>query len=408
MPYRISLLLLSASALALAAPAPDAPPPTLVGIYQLDTDPALVPPPPGFDYTPTSFAFSPDEQWIAVTLGMRATEAKTAQSKSLQITNTALLLLPLRSSTGDQSIRIDLTPRAAVFWAPDSKSIAARSIFGRDPEPTKIYNLRGELTWTGPPAGPLLGFIAPDRLLARHQKSNGALSGFDTIDVHTSALTPWRGPRNAHFAALDSAHGLVAMFPDTEGSQTLIVDDSTGKIVQTIKNQNQTTGFNGSTCGFEQSGICETVPLTAPQAYFAQNGRTLCEAALVGAFKSHPECWDVATGKSIADFPAVDGGEPGAASAGASRLVVSKLNRLPGGHLGGKGTFSGEGAQTYTGHVVWDFRTGIEVAAWQPPKQVSYLGIGSIGALLVPIAISSQGHYVAEILGGELRLYQLP
>jgi len=168
------------------------------------------------------------------------------------------------------------------------------------------------------------------------------------------------------------------VFPDSEGAKTLIVDYTTGKVVQSVKNQNQTT-VTGPPCYSEGSGICDLNTFVAPQAYFAENGRTLCEAARVGAFKNNPVCRDVDSGKTIAEFRGVDGGAPAGASTRASRMVLSKLNGS-------------------NGRVVWDFRSGDEVAAWGP----------STGLLPAALAISPSGNYVAEALGDELHIYQIP
>jgi hypothetical protein len=48
--------------------------------------------------------------------------------------------------------------------------------------------------------------------------------------------------------------------------------------------------------------------------------------------------------------------------------------------------------------VVWDFCSGIEVAAWEVP-QIAWTG---------HVAISSTGRYVAETAGALLRIYHLP
>jgi hypothetical protein len=140
---------------------------------------------------------------------------------------------------------------------------------------------------------------------------------------------------------------------DSEGSKTLIVDYATGKVVQSVKNQNQTT-TTGSSGPCNGDSICRLNTFAAPQVYFAENGKSLCEAARVDAFKNHPVCRDVDTGKTIAEFRSVDGGAPASASTRGSRMVLSKY---------------------FGKSVVWDFRSGTEVAAWGPStRQTAWLG----------------------------------
>ena len=374
MTRRIAILIMIGSGLALAAPPLQALPPKLIDIYRANSDPALPPLPSGFSHTVASFAFSPDEQWIAVALSARAIQAGVTL-----IPDRILLLLPLHPTDG-RRVEIDPGARGGVLWSPDSESVVVQGITGRGygHGAPRIYNLRGEMVWTGPLSGPLLGFIAPWRVLTRHIRADGRPAGFDTIDIRTSAVTPWRAPRQGQFAAIESRRGILAMFSDSEGSKTLIVDYATGKVVQSLKNQNQTT-VTGPPCYDEGSGICDLNTFVAPQVYFAENGRTLCEAAKVGAFKNNPVCRDVDTGRTIAEFRGIDGGAPASASTRASRVVLSKLNG-------------------YNGRVVWDFRSGTEVAAWGPVK----------GVLAQAVAISPSGNYVAEALGDELRIYQIP
>jgi hypothetical protein len=111
--------------------------------------------------------------------------------------------------------------------------------------------------------------------------------------------------------AIDPQRGLLAVLPDRESSKTLIVDSVTGKVVQSLKNENLSTVLNVGTYGS-----------SPPEVYFAENGKTLCEADLVGAFKSHPVCRDVDTGKTIAQFDRVDGGAPASASTRSSRMIL--------------------------------------------------------------------------------------
>ena len=371
-------MILTGSGLALAAP-PGAPPPKLIDIYRANSDPALPPPPSGFSYVVASLAFSPDEQWIAVALRARAMQAGVTP-----ISDSPLLLLPLHQADA-RRVEIDPGTGSSVLWSPDSESVVVYANLGRGHGPPKIYNLRGELVWTGPQSGPLLGFIAPGRLLAQHAKGKGGFSGFDTIDVRTSAVTAWPASRAAsrHWSlgAISPDRHLLAVFPDTERSKTLIVDYATGKVLQSMKNQvDRLATVSG-----------------APWVYFAEHGKTLCSAASPSVFSNYPTCRDVDTGKTIAELKGIDGGEPADGSAGGSRMVVTKLNDFP--------RRSG-GEMTYSGNVVWDFRSGTEIAAWAASGlQVRPL---LLSVVRPAVTISSSGRYVALQFGEEVQIYELP
>jgi hypothetical protein len=405
MRHTIAFMILAGSGLALAALPPDAPPPRLIVTYVAHSDPALPPLPSGFSYSVAYFAFSPDEQWMAVAL-------LAYPPKITPNLGSTLLLLPLNPGEA-RRIQTDPSNRASALWSPDSKSVVVQAGFGRGTGPPKIYNLRGELVWTGPQSGPLAGFIAPGRLLALHEKADGKPAGFDTIDIRTAAVTPWRAPRRGKFAAIDSERGLLAMFADSEGSKTVIVDYASGKVIRSVKNQNQTALDPDSACQYghwetDPQGLCWNT-LLPPQVYFAENGKTLCEAALVGSFKNHPVCLDINTGKTIAEFRDLDGGAPASASTRGSRMLLTHLNYLPGRWGGRGGGHTGLGVEIDGGRVVWDFRSGSVVAAWTPStQQTGWLGFGVVNATAPAVAISSLGHYVAEVRGDELHIYQVP
>jgi hypothetical protein len=248
---------------------------------------------------------------------------------------------------------------------------------------TKLFDLSGKLLWTGPPTGPPIGFIAPGQLLAQHAKGKGRFSGFDAIDVRTSAVTAWPASRVAsrhwNLVAMNPDRQLVAVFNGNR-SKTLIVDYSSGKVLQSMKNQVDSMALTG-----------------APWVYFAEHGKTLCSAASPSVFSNYPTCRDVDTGKTIAELKGIDGGEPADASTGGSRMVVTKVNSWP--------SQSGAG-QTYSGNVVWDFRSGAKIAAWAASGLQARPLLLSV--VLPGVTISSSGRYVDLQLGEEVRTYQLP
>jgi hypothetical protein len=369
---KIGMITLAGAVLALAAP----PPPKLIDIYRANSDLALPPPPAGFYRTMYYFAFSPDEQWIALVVGTLGTDMRAP----VRFLPSTLILLPVHSSDRQP---VHISPgvhSGSPHWSPDSEFVAVQEILtgpARTGSP-KVYNLRGELQWTGPPSGEIAGFVRPGRLLARHAIGKGKFTGFDSFDIGTSAVTPWPAPRHWSIGAISPERHLLAVFPDTWRSKTLIVDYATGKVLQSMKNHVAA-----------ESGT--------PWVYFAEHGKTLCSAASPGVSSNYPICRDVDTGKTIAELKGINGGESADASAGSSRMVVTKMNDFP--------SLSGVGL-TYSANVVWDFRRGAEIAAWAAPG----LEVRPLFLSVVPpvVAISSSGRHVALQSGEELRIYELP
>jgi hypothetical protein len=273
MTHRIAIVILTGSSLALAAPPPEAPPPKLIDIYRANADPALPRLPSRLFRIVYSLIFSPDEQWLAVTLSARATGGGLTSIPNI------LLLLPLHPA-GSRRVEIDADAGYPVLWSPDSRSVVVRASLGRVHSTPRMYNLRGELLWTGPPSGSLLGFIAPGRVLVSHNKADRSPAGFDTIDIPTSAVTPWPAPRHWAVPAIDSKRGLLAVFPDPESSKTLIVDYATGKIVQSLNNQNLQN--------LQNLGMLFS-PGSGDWVYFAESGKTLCDVARAAFFRDSSE-----------------------------------------------------------------------------------------------------------------------
>jgi hypothetical protein len=108
-------------------------------------------------------------------------------------------------------------------------------------------------------------------------------------------------------------------------------------------------------------------------------------------------------GKKIAQFDGFLGGAPAAASSHGSRLVLTS------GFLFTKKNTAALRVVSYGQRLVWDFRSGTQVAAWDMPEfSSSTMSHGPELLRLAPIAISSSGRYVAEANGVLLRIYELP
>jgi hypothetical protein len=134
--------------------------------------------------------------------------------------------------------------------------------------------------------------------------------------------------------------------------------------------------------------------------FFTEKGKTLCSVGSVGVQNPErdtiTECWDVDSGKKIAQFEGFRGGSPASASSGASRLVLTRDTAFP---LKNHGLLFPQAER-----VVWDFRSDTIVASWDAPH------VARVGGTPIydTAAISASGHFVAENAGAVLRIYELP
>ena len=152
----------------LAAPLVSAPPPRLVREINLNQTLPAMP-----DFAPfAAFAFSPDENWLAVSVAMNPAEPGTL-GRNVNPRPSILLLLPLNGTAG-QPVQLDpgLRPLGNPAWSPDSDAVLVQG-FAKSPPSlfaaglAKIWNLKGDelLQRPGPglsgdpPVGGILGFL---------------------------------------------------------------------------------------------------------------------------------------------------------------------------------------------------------------------------------------------------------
>lgn len=171
-------------------------------------------------------------------------------------------------------------------------------------------------------------------------------------------------------------------------SKTLVVDHASKKVILTRDNPSGSPAFGYP--GFAYQG--------GAWQFFTESGRTLCSVGSVGTGNAEldttTECWDVDSGRKIAKFDGFPGGAPAAASSHGSRLVLTHDIAFP----------KRDTALVFPRgeRVVWDFRSGAEIAAWEVPQ------IAHSSHIQDHVAISSSGRYVAETAGALLRIYALP
>lgn len=384
----------------LAAPLVSAPAPKVIREIDLNQ---VIPARP--DFAPFAIvAFSPDENWVALAVGAHQIE-HYKPGGNIDPGHSTLLLVPL-NGTADKPVQIDpgLQPTANLAWSPDSATVLVEG-FARNPgnPPSllpdgiaELWNLRGEevlrLLRTpaplvdGPPGG-IFGFVDSKHLLARRIPVKGMPSAFETTDLQGQVVDTWTVPKHWTVADISPERGLLAILTD-QASKTLVVDSASKKVILSKANPSGNLGY-----GF---------PLQASGGswqYFTERGKTLCSVGSVGKgnpqFDTTTECWAVDSGSKIARFDGFPGGAPAAASSDGSRLVLTHELAFP---------IKGDEALVFSRgkRVVWDFRSGAEIAAWEVPQTADPSHIAD------RVAISASGRYVAETRGALLRIYELP
>jgi hypothetical protein len=343
-------------------------------------------------YAILASAFSPDERWIAI-LGEGFKEHKHAPT-GIQ---SELLLFP-GPAPGNQPlphpVRIDLGVPIlwGPVWSPRSDAVLVGGLAGRTLDVAKMFSIHGDqiLARDAPvdppllipsprPAGEIFGFLDSSRLiaevLAKHEPA-----AFATLDLHGKVTGTWPVSKKWTIAAISPERRLLAVYSDDERSKTLIVDYSSRKVIQSKANPTW----------LDRAG--DRTLINAE--FFTEAGRTLCTVGGAAGQARPAECWNVDTGKTIGEFRRFFGGSPAAASAHASRVVLTEFRE----------SFR-QGIDYYGDRVVWNFRSGAEIASWPAPGQA--VGPDSV---LRPssVAISATGRLVAEGVNGILRVYELP
>jgi WD40 repeat protein len=385
-----------AAQLALSAPPPKtaaviAPPPKLlreINLNQIIHERAGVLP---STHSVRAVTFSPDENWVAVAVGRHRREGKF---KPADIRfESHLLILPLQESAGHpvQAEPRILLGEGSLAWSPGSDALVVQGMLNGG---AQLYNVRGDQLWKRDHPGKqvllepwIAGFIDPGHLLAHHVPAKGEPEGFDTLDLQGQVVDTWTAPKQWRGGSINSDRQLLAVFSDFAQSKLLIIDYPSKKVLQIN---------SGATWLYRDGGRSALAT-----AYFAESGKTICTVGSAQSHDTHAQCWDIDSGRKIAEYERFLDGAPAAASAHGSRIVLTQSWVL-GNNRTGHETFSG-------GRVVWDFRSGAEVAAWAPAVQ-SVETNGNIRDIAEPssVAISSTGRYIAEGADGILRIYELP
>jgi len=141
--------------------------------------------------------------------------------------------------------------------------------------------------------------------------------------------------------------------------------------------------------------------MPAGEIKFADSGHVICEASVTETRGRAPvRCWQVDTGKQIAESAGINGGAPLAVAGHSTRTVASDYRRsgVP---------LTDSFRAVLQRRTVWDFKTGKELASWKPELQPYDIGVGPVQKEWSAFSISADGQYVAEGENGFLRLYKI-
>jgi hypothetical protein len=390
-----AMFALFAAQLVLAAAPPtagqiNAPPPRLlreIDLNQLIGPPAGLPP---AARSVTALACSPDENWIAAAVGLQRRKGKLKAGESAFESH--LLILPLKSPP-DHPVELDAgvpLTEGSLLWSPNSDALVGQDRFAPN---ASLYSVRGQEFWKRdqphqhPLLGPwVIGFLDPGRALAQHITAKEKLDGFDTLDLQGQVVDTWAAPGKWTPAAISSDRHLLAVFSDDVRSKLLIVDYPSKKVLESSSNPTWLYRDGGRS--------------VSSFWYFADSGNAVCAVGIAEIHDVHAQCWDVDSGQKMPEYERLPAGAPAAASSHASRVVLTQGWFLPS---------RNDPERLSGGRLVWDFRSGAEVAAWAPMTQPVVIH-GEVQRFVqpAPVAISATGRYVVEGADGILRVYEFP
>jgi hypothetical protein len=334
-----------------------------------------------------ALAFSADEKWIAIGVGKHY---KPGTWQPMEFAS-HLIVLPLKDG-GSRGVQIEpggSVTQGALMWAPDSTTVVVSSY----PIP-KWYAIPGGELWKqgkpDPKLGGVLGFIEDELGVTYARQENVLVSDPERaprvvyiFDLSGRIVDEWRVPSLWSVASVNPDRHLLAISEDTRQVNPAfpIFDYPGKKIVQ---------------------GWSLDRPFGWP--IFAESGKTRCGFGTYGRGMPYPTCWDIDTGKKIAEFKAFRGGDPASVSSHASRIILTHTQN----YFGINQEFD---MHSYKNRVVWDFRTDRKIAEWVPMTQVSETGLRppeDKRTEFGPSVISPSGRYIAEGSNGLLRIYELP
>jgi hypothetical protein len=334
-------------------------------------------------HTVSKIQFSPDEHQLAIVVGMHSV-AKSFTSHLL-VLKTDTPATVIRESELEQGILPGEEDYPVLLWSPDGDavSVSGMIILLRDGGACSFA------TWDVWLGGYLDNHTQIGRLTGapvdrEHPKSRFLLFGnhCDRGDVWT-VEDAWRiddvSPHSGLALVRQSYLGHVGLFDPPRGA-TLLVDFLRRQVLRRW----------------------QADELLPHQVRFAEGGKTVCAAG--GGVKQYAvpiRCLNVDTGKVIAEAPSVKDALGIVTAADSSRVVISQYR---------PDSDDRPTTPVLERRIVWDFRTGQQIAAWRPEFQKWRYPIGTIGHWRgnpFVFAISPTGRYIAEGGNGVLRLYEV-
>ncbi len=221
-----------------------------------------------------------------------------------------------------------------------------------------------------------LTFSLPEDSLRSPRPAIRTLSIFDSRDCRL--LDQWSPSEGWYITDLEPRRGVAAAYHMLGRTrEDFVFDLDSKRIVQRWQNN------------FDEK-------------FFAETGRSLCAITMYWRDHPGPVCWDIATGKIIAALPEINGGLPASVARYSSRILLSDVKVF-------RGITEEYDMHQFRRRVIWDFRTGKEVASWIPATQSEEMihHAPKADAALSAVALSPSGRYVAEGANGVLRLYEV-
>jgi hypothetical protein len=326
--------------------------------------------------------FSPDGKQLAVVADQWLLESRTTRAPYRDLSNRVFVI---------QVDRPGMTPswydtECCATWSPSGRLVH----FGR----TTVWLGDGKRCVVPPEYQAADGsFLSEDRLVFDVATAASDRAGGDTVGVFGTDCglrEKWTVPGTWAIADVSSDRGLLMFYPKVGSpSEVVVVDPATRGVLQRWPKEATWEGW--------------TVQLMVG-AVFADSGKAVCGGSEAETKKLPVSCWDVDTGRKIADAPRVRGGVPISAAVRSTRIMVADYRRVR------ESLFSSEFGEKLRRMVVWDFRSGQEVLSWQPGYQ-SYHDLVTDPPRFTkercPSSISPDGHFIAEGCNGILRMFEI-
>jgi hypothetical protein len=318
--------------------------------------------------------FSPDGHQIAIIAGFlkggdgrRASNLFIVGSKS-----PAMGARRVSIATGVNELESDLSPDG-FQWSPTGTRLFVGGT---------VVSLPDYATCEVPSVG---GFVSSERIVT---DATGDFSRLREFNPGCLPLSTWEPGENWMIVATSPEEGL------------LLVSREMPFFKRTFPPNNETLVVRAG----DRTVVGRWPSAQGPTGRFADSGRAICGGNGADQADRVPvQCWDSLTGKVIATAPTVNGGSPFAVATKATRMVASDYHRY-------RIPFTSEYGQRLKQRVVWDFKSGKELASWEPEKQ-DYIDHSTKTPIKVSdmakFAISPDGEFVLDGANGVVRLYKI-